>query len=190
MNDERIRELLVNADRAARPASFGPVTAAGIRRRVGRRRMTVVGRPAAAAAVLLFAVGVWCVWPGTKKPASQGEQRIVSLEEQVKQLQVQTEATLTLVRDVLAQERQQQRLDALEAELASIRDPMEELREQADKTAFTLVYQANRFQRELNQTQSAVEAYEQVIRLFPQSRWANEARKKLAEIRTNRTDPI
>jgi outer membrane protein assembly factor BamD (BamD/ComL family) len=97
---------------------------------------------------------------------------------------------LKLVQNVLAQEREQRRLDALEAELASIRDPMEEIKRQADKAAFTLVYQADRFYRELNQTDSAVESYEQVIRLFPESRWADEARKRLAEIRTLRTNQI
>jgi len=190
VNDERIRELLEKADQAAGPASFGPVSAAGMHGRLHRRHWRVAGFPAAAAAVLLLALGVWCVCTGTKEPGFQDQGRIASLEEQVKQLQVQTEAALTLVRDVLAQERQQQRLDALEAELASIRDPGEELQKQTDKTAFTLVYQADRFYRELNQTDSAVESYEQVIRLFPQSRWADEARKKLAEIRANRTDQI
>lgn len=189
MNDDKIRELLANADEAAGPPAFGHVRAAGIRGRLRRRRMMLAGCPAAAAAVLL-ALGVWCVCMRTTEPAPPDEQRIALLEEQVRQLQIQTDAALKLVRDVLAQERQQQRLDALEAELASIRDPRREIEAQADRAAFALVYQADRFYRELNQAQSAVEAYEQVIRLFPQSRWADEARKRLAEIRTQRTNQI
>jgi uncharacterized protein YoxC len=190
VNDDRIRELLANADKAAGPPSFGHVNAAGIRGRLRRRRMLVTAFPVAAAAMLLLAVGVWCVRTRTKESAPQHEGRIASLEEQVKQLQVQTEAALKLVQNVLAQERQQQRLHALETELANIRDPMEEIEAQADRAAFILVYQADRFYRELNQTQSAVEAYEQVIRLFPESRWAEEAKRRLAEIRTQRSSRI
>jgi tetratricopeptide (TPR) repeat protein len=189
VNDDGIKELLANADKAAGPPAFGHVRAAGIRARLRRRRMIVAGFPAAAAAVLL-ALGVWCVCTRTTEPAPQDERRIASLEEQVRQLQVQTEAALKLVQNVLAQEREQQRLDALEAELASIRDPREEMEAQADRAAFALVYEADRFYRELNQAQSAVEVYEQVIRLFPQSRWADEARKRLAEIRTQRANQI
>jgi hypothetical protein len=188
VNDDSIKRLLESADKAAGAPSFGHIGAAAVRARLRRRRMMVAGLPAAA--ILLFALGVWCVYSGTREATSQDEGRIATLEEQVRQLQVQTEAALKLVQDVLAQERQQQRLDALEAELASIRDPMEEIQAQADKTAFTLVYQANRFYHEPSQTQSAIEAYEQVIRLFPESHWADEASKRLAEIRTQQTNQI
>ena len=140
------------------------------------------GVPATAAAVLLMAFGLWCITTRGPKPVPQQQQQIASLEEQVRQLQAQTDATLRLVQGVLAEERQQQRLAALEAELASIPDPLAELEKQTDRTAFVLVYQADRLYRELNQTESAVEAYEQVIRLFPQNQWAEVARKRLAEI--------
>jgi tetratricopeptide (TPR) repeat protein len=141
------------------------------------------GMPTAAAAILLMALGLWSITTRATKPAPQQQQQIASLEEQVKQLQAQTDATLRLVQGVLAEERQQQRLAALEAELASIPDPLAELEKQTDRTAFVLVYQADRLYRELDQTESAVEAYEQVIRLFPQNRWAEVARKRLAEIK-------
>jgi hypothetical protein len=59
---------------------------------------------------------------------------------------------------------------------------VEEMQKQVDKAAFTLVYQADRLYRELNQTGSAVEAYNRVIRLFPENRWAKVAKQRLAEI--------
>lgn len=191
MNEDRIKELLESADRAAGPASYGPVSAAGIRRRAHRRQMRRVALPLAAAAVLLLGFGAWSIGTRTPQPPASGsEERIASLEKQVKQLQAQTESALRLVQNVLAQERQQQRLDALEAELASIRDPREEMRTQADQAAFALVYQADRFYRELKQTQSAIDAYEQVIRVFPQSHWAEEAKARLAKIKTNESNRI
>lgn len=182
MTEERIKELLRHADQAAGPPSFGWVTADGIRRRIRRRRFMWAGVPTAAA-VLLTAFGLWTLRTRDPNGVPQQQQQIASLEEQVRQLQAQTDATLRLVQGMLAEERQQQRLAALEAELASIPDPLAELEKQTDRTAFVLVYQADRLYRELNQTESAVEAYEQVIRLFPQNRWAEVARKRLAEIK-------
>ncbi len=191
MNEHRIKEWLERVDRAAGPPAYGAVNAARIRRRVRRKQARQVAYPLAVAAVLLLGLGIWSVGTRTPQPsAPTGEERIASLEEQVRQLQARTESALRLVQDVLAQERQRERLDALEAELASIRDPIEQMRDQADRTAFTLVYQADRFQRELNQTQSAIEAYKQVIRLFPESRWADEARERLARIKSNGNDRI
>lgn len=186
MSEDRIRELLQNADRAAGPPEFGRISAVNLRQQIRRRRLIWLGTPAAAAAVLLLGFGVWSLCSRPGEPVRQEHRRIASLEDQVKQLQAQTKVTLKLVQDVLAKERQQQRLAEMEAELASIPDPREEIERQVDKTAFVLVYEADKLYRELNQTESAVEAYEQVIRLFPQNRWANVARERLAEIRKQR----
>ena len=186
MNEQRIEEWLRDADRAAGPPRFGPISAAGLRRRMYRRRLVWLGAPAAAAAVLLVGLWGWHLRSRPEPPVKQQEQRIVSLEEQVKQLQAQTDSALKLVHEVLAEERQRSRLAALETELASIPDPTEEIERQVDETAFVLLYEADKLYRELNQTESAVEAYEQVIQLFPQNRWAHVARARLAEIKEQR----
>ncbi|UCD48718.1 MAG: hypothetical protein JSW27_14430 [Phycisphaerales bacterium] len=183
MSEERIRELLQNADRAAGPPLFGPIRAVDLHQRLRRRRFVWVGIPAAAAAVLLLGFGAWTLRFRLGVPASPHPDRIASLEEQVRQLHAQTDAALKLVQEVLAQERQQQRLEALEAKLASIPDPTAEIERQVDRTAFMLFYEADKLYRELNQTESAVEAYEQVIRLFPDNQWAHVARERLAEIK-------
>jgi len=185
MSEERIRELLRNADRAAGPPLFGPTSATNLRQRIRRRRLMWLGIPAAAA-ILLLSVGVWTFCSHPRVPTPPQPERIASLEQQVKQLQAQTDSALKLVQEVLAQERQQRRLDTLEAELASIPDPTEEIERQVGRTAFVLVYEADKLYRELNQTESAVEAYEQVIRLFPKNQWANVARERLAEIKKPR----
>jgi tetratricopeptide (TPR) repeat protein len=104
------------------------------------------------------------------------------LENQIKQLQARTDAALNLIREVLDEERRQSRLNELQAQLASIPDPLEEVRKQVDKTAFILVYEADRLYNELNQTDSAVENYNRVIELFPENRWAKVARQRLSEI--------
>ena len=51
-----------------------------------------------------------------------------------------------------------------------------------DRTAFLLIYQADRLYLELNQTESAVAAYKELIQLFPDNRWAQVARERLSQI--------
>jgi tetratricopeptide (TPR) repeat protein len=129
----------------------------------------------------MVALGIWS--HTIRVPETRREQkRIVALEDQVRQLQARTDAALSLIREVLEDERRQRRLEELEAQLASIPDPLEEIQKQVDKTAFILVYQADRMYRELNQTDSAVENYLRVIELFPKNRWARVARQRLSEI--------
>jgi len=187
VSTDRIEELLKRADATAGRPQFGPVTGIVIAHRVRRRRVILIGVPAAAAAVLLIGLAIWRIGSSTLEPQPQEQheqqQQIASLAKQIEQLQAQTDATLQLVQDVLAREKQDKNLADLEAELASIRDPIEEMKQQADKTAFTLVYQADRLYRELNLTESAVQTYETVIQLYPENRWADVARQRLAEIK-------
>ena len=155
--------------------------AADVRRRANRRQTVNLAGRIAAVAVVVIALGIWSFT--AKKTRDQ--QKLVTLEIQIKQLQVQTDATLKFIREVLDEERKQRRLQELQAQLASYSDPLEEIQKQVDKTAFILVYHANRMYRELDQKASAIQAYNRVIELFPQSRWAEEARQRLSEIKNN-----
>jgi TolA-binding protein len=161
MTEDKIKNLLQNADQTAGRPSPVSVNLSAVRHRASRRRFVNFAAPIAAAAMLLITLGIW---------------------HQVKQLRARTDAALKLIQEVLDEERRQRRLDELEAQLASIPDPLEEMQKQADKTAFILVYQANRMHRELNQKDSAVRTYNRVIQLYPQNRWAEVARQRLSEI--------
>ena len=180
MSEERVKTLLQGADEIAREPVFARISAAGIRRRVLQRRLLRVTIPVAAAAVALVGFALWAICMQTEEPPEP--QRIASLEEQVRQLRAQTDATLKLVREVLERDRRERHLASLEAELARIPDPMQEIERQVDKTAFLLVYQADRLYKELNQTESATRAYKEVIQLFPDNQWADIARERLSEI--------
>jgi uncharacterized protein YoxC len=183
VNDERIRQLLRNADSDAGPPALGPIRIARLRQRVFRRRLVAAALPAAA--VVLIGTAVWNTY-FRPHPGREQEQKIATLETQVRQLQAQTDAVLRLVREVAESDRRERRLDALETELAGIGDPMKEIERQVDKAAFVMVYEADRLYQQLNQTESAVEAYKEVIRLFPRNRWANVARERLSEIQEHR----
>ena len=182
MTEDKIKNLLYEADQTAGgPVPVSANLAAAVRRRANRRQTVNLAARIAAAAVVLFALGLWSYT--AKKTRDQ--HRIVALEMQIKQLHAQTDTTLNLIREVLENDRKQRHLDELRAQLASIPDPLEEIQKQVDKTAFILIYQANRMYRELDQKASAIQAYNRVIELFPQSRWAEEARKTLSEIQNN-----
>jgi len=190
VSEELMERLLAQADETAGEPAFRRITAAGIRRQARRRRLVRIGVPTTVAAVITLAAGLWAI--GTRAQGLQPEpQRIASLEEQVRRLQAQNSATLRLVQEVLEKDRQDRRLASLNAELASIPDPMREIDRQVDKTAFILVYQADKLYKELNQTESAVRAYKEVIQLFPTNQWADVARERLSQIeqrRLNKSD--
>jgi tetratricopeptide (TPR) repeat protein len=190
VNEEQIGQLFVKADEAAGAPMFRRITTSDIRWRVHRRRLIRVAVPTSLAAVVAISVALSAIFVHTEGPPPQ-PQRIASLEEQVKQLQARTDATLKLVQEVLERDRQDRRLAALETELASIPDPVHEIDRQVDKTAFILIYQADKLYKELNQTESAVAAYREVIQLFPTNRWATVARERLSQIeqrRLNKSD--
>ena len=181
MSEERIERLLQRADERAGSPAFGAVSAGRIRQRIHRRWVIRYTALMTAAAAIAVVATLWTVRMRREKPQPQPP-AIASLESQVKQLRAQTDATLRLVQEVVAKDRQHRRLASLEAELSSIPEPMVEIERQVDKTAFILVYQADKLYKELNQTESAVAAYKEVIQLFPTNRWADVARERLSQI--------
>ena len=181
MTEDEIKKLLQEADKTAGGAAPVRVNLSAIRRRAYRKNMIILVAPLAAAAVLMVALSILALMFRTAEP-TQEQEKIALLETRIKQLQARTDAALSLIQEVLDEERRQSRLDELQAQLASIPDPLEEIRKQVDKTAFILVYEADRLYNELNQTDSAVENYNRVIKLFPENRWAKVARQRLSEI--------
>jgi tetratricopeptide (TPR) repeat protein len=184
MTEDKIKNLLQQADQTAGGPVPVSIDLSAVRRRAGRRQTANLAFRVAAATVVLFALGIWSF---TAKK-TRDRQRIITLELQIEQLRAQTDATLKLIREVLDEERKQRHLNELKAQLASYSDPLEEIQKEVDKTAFILVYQANRMYRELDQKEVAINAYNRVIELFPQSRWAEVARQRLLEIKKNQVN--
>ena len=69
-------------------------------------------------------------------------------------------------------------------------DPLEDVRRQVEKAAFTTLYQADRMYRELNLRDSALASYRQVILLFPDTPSAKVARQRLSEIEGPKGDKL
>jgi hypothetical protein len=183
MTEEKIKSLLQSADNLAPQPSLehSSITAA-VFRRAHRRKIVRRVAPVAAAAILLAAVGIQRLTADRVKQAPQ-QDKIASLEMQIQQLQERTDATLKLIREVLDYEQKQRRLNKLKAELARTPDPLEQIEREVNKTAFILVYQADRMYREFNQVDSAVQSYNRVIELFPETPSAITAKQRLSQIR-------
>jgi tetratricopeptide (TPR) repeat protein len=189
MKENEIRKLLQQTDKRAGGPALVHVNLSAIRRQANRKKRMILFAPLATAAVLMVAMGILALRFRNTGPTEE-QKKIALLESQVRQLQARTDAAFNFVQQVLEEERRQSRLDKLEAQLASIPDPLEEVQKQVDKTAFILVYQADRLYRELNQTDSAVENYKRVIELFPDNRWAKVARQRLSEIKNEKSNNI
>jgi tetratricopeptide (TPR) repeat protein len=187
MREDEIKKLLQRADKTVGGPAPVHVNLSAVHLRANHKKRMILVAPLAAAAVLMVAVGILALTFRSTEPTEE-QKRIALLENQVKQLRARTDAAFNFIQQVLEEERRQSRLDKLEAQLASIPDPLEEVQKQVDKTAFILVYQADRLYRELNQTDSAVENYERVIELFPENRWAKVARQRLSEIKNEKTN--
>ena len=184
MTQDRIENILKQADRTAGPPAPVSISISQIRKRARRTRYIAKAASVAAAAII---VGITILPRTTTTPEiPQPHRKIAELESRIKYLQATTDAALKLIGEVLEEDRKQRRLGALHAQLESIPDPREEIRKQVDKTAFNLVYQADRLYYELNQTHSAVEAYKKVITLFPENQWADVARERLADIQKSK----
>jgi TolA-binding protein len=181
MDEIKLKQLLKQADTNAKliPLDSKRLSRA-VRGRVHRRKTVQrYGMMTAAAAVLVvFIVGQ------RQYQLHQKQLQITRLEKNIEELKQSTEETLALVQEMLQKQKQQ---DA-ERQLILARDP---IREQVEEAAFILVYQADRMMEKYNNTETAIDYYNQVIKHFSDTSSAQTARQRLSEIeKQNQPDHI
>jgi hypothetical protein len=185
MIEDKIKNILRDADQIAGEPKPVFISIPALRRRANHRRFTTA---ATALTALLFFALLSIRYAPHKPSQTPADNKALSLETQIKQLNAKMDATLNLINEVLEDERRQRRLNELQAQLASIQDPFEEIQQEVDKTAFILIYHADHLNRKLNQTDSAIGFYNRIIELFPKNRWAEVARQRILEIKNKKTD--
>ena len=192
MNENKLKNILQNADRfSSRPGTpdasdIAETVRRAIRQR--RRRNLYLRFAASAAAVLIVTAGIWNL---TAKRSARNdliakENNIEMLQTEVARLKTEVDSMQLAVRRAIEEEKTEATLDQLQAELASITDPIEELQRQVDRAAFTIVYQADRMYRDYNLIDSAIESYKRAIEFFPANKWAEVARNRLIEIQNRK----
>jgi hypothetical protein len=190
MNEDQLEMLLQQADAAIGTRPRGPEDLASrVRRHAGRRRQVMLAG-ATAAAVLALVVGALAIVHQTNKPVPVGKAvmadakrqpvPLADLQASVQQLSDEVLAECKVTQEVARQEDFERRLAELQERAAA--DPVQEVNDQVERAALTIVYQADRMYRELNLRESAIASYKQTIEFFPHTHWAKVAKDRLAEI--------
>jgi len=181
MNEDRLQGILKEADRLAVKPGKAVVSVSLLRRRVNRRRMIATGVPSTVAAAVIL--GVLLLSDPGERGGDSNEVDVAVLRAEVEELRLRTDAALSLVHEVIASQRQERRMEAMTAQYATGRDPLDEVRREVDRTASILFYRADRLCRQAGDMDGAMDGYEQVIKLFPESGWAEKARQRVSEIK-------
>lgn len=186
MTDDKLQSLLCDTDDSF--AAVPPDTQKLIRsvrsRAVSRKYLkTTLSFAAAACLVIGFCLALWTF---NEDKQSLSPQQLAALQQDIKRLNATADVTLKLVTEVIERQNRIENLQKLNAQLASYGDPLQEIKDKIDKTAFVLVYNADRMYNELDQKDQAVESYKRVIEFFPDTSSAELARKKLSEIQKNK----
>ena len=191
MNDDRLKQVLLQADRLAGTARPVPVDVGAIRQRAGARR--TIRRIGFGAVAVAATVGI-CIGLGlsserrrpqpTQPPptAVADSRRVVQLEAEVRELRASTDRALALLQEVAQQRDRDRRLDELKRELAGIPDPMDQVRVQVSQAAERMVREADQLWLGQRQRRPAMARYQRVIELFPDNEWASVARQRLSQI--------
>ncbi len=198
MNEEKLKNLLHQIDRTAGPPPVPADLARRVRPKAARQKRWAIVIPSAAAALLVLAATMFILSkneqpaarpiPNIEKPSLMAENPSVSpteiarLQKEIDQLKAEADARMKIVRELIALEKKRKTLDELEQKLASMKDPVEEMRQQVEKAAFILVYQADRKLSEYNLRNSALADYHQAVEFFPNTQAAQKARLKIAEL--------
>ncbi len=199
METDRIEEILQQADDSAGEPSLTANLAERTYRMYARGRRISVGLSTAAGLILVAGIFYWgrgnlfssqpsasqpeiAVNTGEPKQFAQGE--IEQLRTEVAQLRAEAELRTAILAEVLERQAQQERVRALERQVRGQPDPLTEVNRLIERAALVTVYQADRKYNELDLKESAIADYRQVIKLYPETNWAERARQRLADIET------
>ena len=206
MNDDRIEQLIRQADASADTPRATDDLAGRVERRY-RRRLRVRRTATLCVAVGLVAVGIG-VWrmagdgddrlqkhgsaartddatltPALSLEGRGGEEaeRIAEVEAELAELRSKIAMHEAVIERLLADEKYRQDLAEARAILAQP-DPIEQLDRELDHTAYIIVLDANRKLELYDLRDSAADDYRSVIEQYPDSHWADVARQNLNDM--------
>lgn len=188
MNDEPLRNLLHEADRAAgNPtmdvAELSERIRLGVRSRRQRRRVSAVISIAVigVGTTLLVRAGLDsnATLPIARHSDETPQINVARLRNEYEQLRIEADSRIALLRRVNELRDQQSRM-ATYAEPHGI-DLVREAQNEAEVAARLIVYRADRIYQEPPRRLTALQIYRRAIALFPNTAWADIARERLVQ---------
>jgi hypothetical protein len=184
-------ELLREADESAPPPPMAARLADQVRARSHAR--TVRRRTAAVVALPLMVAIVAAALFHTRRPTEQSPvaksvpltapSRGESLPTLAAAQSLRADAALTMsvVHGLRAREQRRLRLTEARERLLQSNVP-DSIDSELDRAALTMLDHGDRLRRDLKQVDAAVAAYRRTIELFPQTRWAAVAKKRIEQL--------
>ncbi len=182
MTEDKLQNLLRDTDDsfAAMPPDTQKLVRSVHSRAVRRKYLKTSFSFAAAACLVIALCFALPTFEKGKKPLSP--QQLAALQQDIKNLNITADATLKLVREVIERQNRLENLKKLNAQLAQFIDPYQQLRENLNHTAFILLDLADADYKQFNDIDSAIEAYNRIVGLFPDAPSAEKAKQRLVEI--------
>jgi len=185
MPEDLLRNLLQRADDDAGAATIGADLAG---RTLRRARRTAVARWALAISIAVAVGASGWAWTVIRRddatlagPTSPQQDRSDLLRAERARLEAKADLAVAIAAHMIAAEQQRSRLREARRRLDRI-DPDQQLQRHVDDAARTMVWRADRLERELNLRAKAIATYRQTIALFPRTAWATVARKRLQRL--------
>ena len=112
----------------------------------------------------------------------RSQREMVRLRTELAQLRRELDARTKIIERLQEREKQRARLTKARRRLVQLPNALEEVREEAERAALTIVYTADHKYNELNLKESAIADYHRAVELFPKTKWAGIARERLSKI--------
>jgi hypothetical protein len=186
MNEEKLKQLLRNADQAIPDLPPLAIDVNGIRRRVITRRRQY--RLVAMGIMMVMGIGGLWFHMCLQESSSRIVETPLDPQKEIVMLQAGIDSLSRTLASFARQTRAEKRLASLQSELQAIENPMIQIRDYRNQAAGILFKQAEQLAQQRSQRRQAKHRYERLIQLFPQSGWATLARDRLARMQVPREE--
>jgi hypothetical protein len=179
ITEDSIKQLLLDADnlvgRVPVLDAHKIITSVRSMQTHRKRRNIVLAGCASVAATILIVGLIWVQHDRNK------QLQIAQLQNKIELLNQRLDKTMAIVQQTLVTQRQQEKLNQLEGQLAEYDAAGQKLAAQEESTALTILIQADRLQN-ANLHGDAQTFYKRIVELYPTTCWAQVARQKLESL--------
>lgn len=110
--------------------------------------------------------------------------------EQTARMRAQSEALIaqsnmlaSMAAQLNAELENKRQIDRLRGELAQIHETMDNYRQRQDAIVYKMLYEANGLAKDAASVKEAIEVYDNLIKYFPESRYADTAKRRLEKLK-------